>query len=281
MVEWRLHGCELLRVIVLSRESPKSFKCSAAWLRSAIICLLLGAATTVLSVAALRPIAKLDHAGDANLSWKSAEGDRFWVYHPEHGDVVLMDWGHRPLLYLGNRVVGYTPVRQERMLPVVPPGKDSAFARRPPDHAAPVGLIEERLGWPFLALRSVVERRQPPDEGGDEEVRTRGAILIFAGDSPVSGRSWLALPLRPIWPGFALNSLLFAVPVAGVMMAVRLLRLVRLHRRDSAGLCIWCRYELGSLSTCPECGRSRGPWRHKVLAGVIKGRRTDGPRASG
>ncbi len=120
----------------------------------------------------------------------------------------------------------------------------------------------------------MVERRQSTD-GGEAEIRTRGAILLIRGDSSVPGWSWLALPLRPVWPGFLFNTLFFALPAAAVMMAVRLIRLVRLRRRDSGGLCIWCRYELADLATCPECGRPRGPWKHKVLAGAIKGRRSD------
>jgi hypothetical protein len=62
----------------------------------------------------------------------------------------------------------------------------------------------------------------------------------------------LLLPLRPIWPGFALDTAvlagLWALPIIGLPM-------VRLRRRKRRGLCLACGYDLtGTPDSCPECG---------------------------
>jgi hypothetical protein len=73
----------------------------------------------------------------------------------------------------------------------------------------------------------------------------------------VGGRTHLDVPYRPLWPGFAINTmfyaailwLLFAAPFA-----------VRRRRRIKRGLCVACGYDLKGLPTaaqCPECGAER------------------------
>jgi hypothetical protein len=74
--------------------------------------------------------------------------------------------------------------------------------------------------------------------------------FLYAGATVPTDRM---LPLRPIWPGFAINTvfyagvlwLLFAAPFA-----------MRRRRRIKRGLCPKCGYDLrGSESKeCPECG---------------------------
>jgi hypothetical protein len=85
---------------------------------------------------------------------------------------------------------------------------------------------------------------------------------------PLSGRQWVhgiqtdvhrwqhgtsvrVLPLMPIWPGFAINTLfyttilwmLFASPFA-----------IRRRLRMKRGLCPACAYPIGSSDLCTECG---------------------------
>ncbi len=60
------------------------------------------------------------------------------------------------------------------------------------------------------------------------------------------------LPLRPIWPGFALNTLSYAVILwllAGGLFALR--RFLRVQQ----GLCPKCAYPMGESAVCTECGR--------------------------
>ena len=73
---------------------------------------------------------------------------------------------------------------------------------------------------------------------------------------PLETNPMRALPLRPLWPGFAINTIFYAailwLPVAG-------LGALRRRRRIKRGLCPACAYDLrgrGTQSlTCPECGR--------------------------
>jgi hypothetical protein len=254
--------------------------CVRGWTRTAIVCAAAGSIVTTLVAIGLRPIAHIHHGVNANERWRSAEDSRSRVYHPHHGTVVLQDWKQRTLLLLGTRSLGYTTERETDAIPLARPGRDSAFQKPPPNTDDSITVIEERVGWPFPALRSIVERRHSSADQQVVGVESRGAILVVPRESPVPGRSWLALPLRPLWPGFVLNSALFAAMTFALVMLIRLGRLRRLSRRDAAGLCVWCRYNLAGLEACPECGGRCGPLKHKVLAGVIKGRRSDGPRAS-
>ncbi len=60
------------------------------------------------------------------------------------------------------------------------------------------------------------------------------------------------LLMRPIWPGFAINTLLYAallwLLIPGPFVLRRFLRLRR-------GLCPKCAYPIGESSVCTECGK--------------------------
>lgn len=63
-----------------------------------------------------------------------------------------------------------------------------------------------------------------------------------------------ALPLRPVWTGMALNTLLYSAAWFGV---IALIGRWRRARRSRAGVCPKCRYDLRGLpadAACPECG---------------------------
>ncbi len=108
-------------------------------------------------------------------------------------------------------------------------------------------------GWPMRSLwleytghsRSGVLNVQ----GGllTSALRTRsGTPLTRSGQSfPV------ALPLRPLWPGFAVNTLFYAtllwLLIPGPFALRRFLRVRR-------GLCPKCAYPIGESSVCTECG---------------------------
>ena len=75
---------------------------------------------------------------------------------------------------------------------------------------------------------------------------------------------WLgfrAVPIRPIWPGFAVNTLFYAAVLwALVCGRFALRRLIRLKR----GLCPNCAYSTGESDVCSECGRAL-PQRAEVV----------------
>jgi hypothetical protein len=64
----------------------------------------------------------------------------------------------------------------------------------------------------------------------------------------------LALPLKPLFPGFYLNTALFA----SLWWAALFFRPLRRRRRIARGQCPSCAYSLAGLpagtAKCPECG---------------------------
>ncbi len=64
------------------------------------------------------------------------------------------------------------------------------------------------------------------------------------------------LPFRPIWPGFAINTLFYAAIVGTLFLVPPMLRRKRRLRR---GLCPTCAYPIGSWGgeVCTECGAPR------------------------
>jgi len=106
-------------------------------------------------------------------------------------------------------------------------------------------LRVKRAGWPFLALRGV-----------DGPLPTRGYLpsTIFLPDSkyvPAFARGHL-LPLGPILPGFAVDTLIYG---AAAWVALAVLAGLGATVRKFRGRCPGCGYPraAGALR-CPECG---------------------------
>ncbi len=83
--------------------------------------------------------------------------------------------------------------------------------------------------------------RSMSGETWDAFVPNRRAMFVGRG----------LIPLRPIWPGFAVNTIFNAailwLLIPGPFVLRRLLRLKR-------GLCLKCAYPMGESSVCTECG---------------------------
>ncbi len=109
-----------------------------------------------------------------------------------------------------------------------------------PSHECVVVVI--CAGWPFLSLQG--ERHFEP-----QPVTYRFAWLVQ--ESSVG--EWTFIPLRPIWSGFAVNTLFYAAMLWLVIPGPFALRLLIRRRR---GLCLACGYDLrhGEHEACPECG---------------------------
>ena len=115
-----------------------------------------------------------------------------------------------------------------------------------------IRFIDAR-GWPVLTMWS--EYVWPPWLYGDGTIVVKGGLPLSSRHSvsqlyfgPPFPR---ALPLRPIWPGFALNTLFYAsllwFLIPGPFVLRRFLRVRR-------GLCPKCAYPMGDSSVCTECG---------------------------
>lgn len=124
-------------------------------------------------------------------------------------------------------------------------------------------LAEFRAGWPMLAMRHadhavLAHQRSPaPPVGTVPSVSTRYGLTLSRSRSPAAmafARS--ALPLRPIWTGFLINTLL----AAGVLvLLVRGQRATRRFVRARRGRCPACGYDRAGLdasAACPECGHA-------------------------
>ena len=97
-------------------------------------------------------------------------------------------------------------------------------------------------GWPVHSLRRSFKYSEP---------RT-----MESGLSPPPWMPWVQpgrrrLPLLPIWPGFAVNTLLYAGILYLPFAPFALRRFIRRRR----GLCLRCGYPRGASAVCTECGR--------------------------
>ncbi len=110
--------------------------------------------------------------------------------------------------------------------------------------------IYDARGWPLRSMRCKFV------DHGDGIITTgvaHGGLGLKPNRSPTTLQSLRGLPLMPIWPGFAVNTLSNAAVlwmlIAGSCALQRLLRRVR-------GLCPACAYPMGDGAVCTECGKS-------------------------
>ncbi len=119
-----------------------------------------------------------------------------------------------------------------------------------------------RSGWPLRALEG---RALDALGAGADPVGHRWAVEA-SGElqleySIVSGKPKVVsvrriMPLRPMWPGFALNTLIFAAAVPACLTLARTSQRVLRRLR---GRCTRCGYDLRGEpgGGCPECGWRR------------------------
>lgn len=120
-------------------------------------------------------------------------------------------------------------------------------------------LREDAFGWPLLTLRCYYERELRPPRGPELKMLHEGIVLPDLIVSPGGMSSGFAipvgLPLRPIWPSFAVNTAFYAVVIGTLFIAPIAMRRMR---RRARGLCPRCAYDLRGRSpqsrACPECG---------------------------
>jgi hypothetical protein len=116
-------------------------------------------------------------------------------------------------------------------------------------------------GWPFLCMWSGWEHIGPTTPGviaGTVFDFSNGYLIPSDRTKPFS--QWTALlvfPLAPIWSGFAVNTLSYAIVLWLLIAGPFVLRGLIRRRR---GCCPKCGYDLrGALpgASCPECGWER------------------------
>ena len=128
---------------------------------------------------------------------------------------------------------GWTHVRAGAIVDFPQPAENSY---------ASLDVYATYAGWPMRSVRGCVIWDGRRSEGWQQ-----GTIVI----PDWIGSSWGTLPVRPIWPGFAINTLFYAV-ILGLLFAAP--GKVRRWRRIRRGLCAKCAYPVGSSDVCTECG---------------------------
>jgi hypothetical protein len=120
-----------------------------------------------------------------------------------------------------------------------------------------------RYGWPVPAMQwrvAFVAKGM-----GDKLVIPTGMTTgVKLPGQPIHSVVWYApsqferrLPLLPVWPGFAVSTVLYASLAAAVWLLCRARSTLRRRHRIRRGLCLACGYAVGGLPICPECGRSK------------------------
>jgi hypothetical protein len=101
-----------------------------------------------------------------------------------------------------------------------------------------------RSGWPTRAL----ERSYWVNyDMGTRDLRY--SLVLDEGSKPAR-----IVPLRPLWPGFAINTVFYAGILWGGWMLFAAPFALRRWRRVKRGLCPACAYPIGDSAVCTECG---------------------------
>ena len=123
-----------------------------------------------------------------------------------------------------------------------------------------VGMSSFRFGLPMRGLewRMYTGSRLDPVKAAGEAAGLRRGIMV-PSFIPTRGPWYLRrLPLTPLWPGFAVNTLLYGIILWLLIPGPFVLRR---RIRIRGGRCPQCGYDLrGDLQRgCPECGWNRQP----------------------
>ncbi len=112
----------------------------------------------------------------------------------------------------------------------------------------------QRSGWPSRALVRYDGQAGPllqPSEL-DLGVLRHGLSLPPSLRSPAIGTT-KPLPLMPLWPGFAINTIFYGTWIFALMVGFAA---IKRRRRFKRGLCVQCAYPLTGGELCPECGHA-------------------------
>ena len=215
-------------------------------------------------------------AADARTLGVDGTVEALWVAAPGSTQIYVRvgsDWTKHHFLDDGSGAAMFPPMFHVATSPTRPFDQTSTLwkyrsvraacenLRTGPGVYAEVYILRDERGWPLRCLAS--ESVPRPAGGWRMSGRLQGIALKpwttkrrdFASDQRL-------LPLRPIWPGFVLNTLIFGF---AMWMAMMVGTLVRSAVRRGRGLCARCGYDLrgrgtaAELDVCPECGKPVRP----------------------
>jgi len=255
--------------------------CMKRRLATLLVFLLLGAVVNIAVAWGLATWMKprlqsrlVDRPAEADSTWwsqnatPSTHAIAVWRSHATGCDIrsilgttgTNVDLGHVKLVEQGSQLILYA--RQDVLL----------------DRSCEISS-----GWPIHGVRGEIwnfgiSLSTPIGMPGEKWplVRADRRVWSIEFDRPklLGGSSYRLLPLRPIFPGFAINTVFYAA-VCWLLLAAPLA--FRRARRRHRGWCVHCGYDLrgqqrtaenaAPSAACPECGRttpgSRGrEWRN-------------------
>jgi hypothetical protein len=114
-------------------------------------------------------------------------------------------------------------------------------------------------GWPLQSLGAwrTTQHVSRPDHDYDNfnPVIHSGFVLDSErfGQQTAIDLSERVLPLSPLWPGFAINTIFYA---AILWLVFAFPFVMRRRRRIKRGLCPACAYPVGTSPVCTECGKA-------------------------
>jgi hypothetical protein len=211
--------------------------------RIGILCLMLGCLTTYA------------------VAWKLANTLSGPPRRPSFNDQSSTGWAfdlQRPfgvVLLTAYMVTHSAPSHSDANLPhwsLLRRTTPQELADRTHQRASADWVFECASGWPLVA---VVDRECTfvdgksllPISGADLSIRWRRG-----------GGNQRVVAFLPLWPGFALDTVLYATLWATTFLGIRRWRR---NRRARAGQCPSCCYDLTGITTtiCPECGTPTTP----------------------
>jgi hypothetical protein len=121
------------------------------------------------------------------------------------------------------------------------------------DGAVQTAAVQCSAGWPMPALQGQLVAKASSNQLSDRELLNRVDRMWQSAIMDLKSQSWslrLPPPLTPQWPGFAVNTLIYASVPWLILGPFALRRTIRRRR----GQCIACGYPVGDSPVCTECG---------------------------
>ncbi len=225
------------------------------WLTKLVILLLLGAVVNVavawgcvLSMNPRMPDAQKRAGG----SWDGPDHILWIIFeHLAPGRLRIVSSWHDPSVG-GGIGGGWPDDPAEPLVPGWAPFLSPSY--EPPVHATH-HYVAQAFGWPCLSMWGGVKVIRRPRPGSKPTVSTVFALNLDPdkADDPNDHWDLRLLPLHPLWPGFAANTIFYAAMLwlltLGPFTARRMIRRKR-------GRCIKCGYDLRGAEheVCLECG---------------------------
>lgn len=114
-----------------------------------------------------------------------------------------------------------------------------------------VDYLEKACGWPMYAVRYEWIREFNRSVSEPNATGSHGLLLLPARWLPQNLET--ELPWSPLWPGFAIDTVLYAM-ILWLITAAPLA--LRRRWRIRRGLCPACAYPTGASPVCTECGHA-------------------------